>query len=142
MKEYLLFYVLFKLDDFKMLLNNTYGWTILTVVFLIGAFGWHTRGKDHEDDTLPFFGFRNMDEEKAVFYASKCRSYLRIILIMFLLQLSSNIINTTIPSTGQALAIIVGAEGTQSKTFQALKDLDPALAKYLKTQMIDYLEQK
>jgi len=134
--EYFLIYLLMKLNDIRGMMLNDYGYTVgifFALLFYAAVRTWKSEEDTSAGEGWPF---------KAI-HEKQHRSFRKFALFMFtftfFIQLSLNIIAGFLPSTGQAVAIISGGAGLKSDTFKALKDMDPAIANYLRGELHKYL---
>jgi hypothetical protein len=129
--------MLFKLDDIRIFLANDYGWTLLVGIVLFVIYAIITRGPDHDGDTMPFVEL--CDEDKKEKHTKTFKKFIKIFTFVWFMQFMLNFIAFSLPSTGQAVAIIMGGKGVESETFKVLMSADPKIANYLKQELDDFL---
>lgn len=138
--DYLLIYFLIKLNDFKIALDNQYGFTVLMCLFIFIFLFIATGKSKNEDGTYknyePFSGLFEDHNKKKV-----KRSFILLILA-FSIQLSCNMAVTLLPSTGQIAVIYLGAKGLQSDTLKEVTNIDPKFASYLKRESDKWLSDQ
>ena len=140
MKTYLVLYLFTKLNEIRNILQNDFGYTALTCLFVLVLVGIKAAYyKDGSGDRYPFSGLINkkMDDNLRKFVSSKAR----IIIYVFIVQIICNIIAVTLPSTKQAAFIIVTGKGINSETFKAISDLDDTFAKWIKSKAKEYMRE-
>jgi len=137
---YLLLYLLVKLNDFKEVLANTYGFTV-TIALICLVYLFISTGKRKKEDGTR----KNYDPFSAVFepynnYKLKlCR---KVILISFIVQLLCNITVALLPSTGQIAVIYLGGKGLQSDTLKEVTSMDPKFASFIKRESDKWLSEQ
>jgi amino acid transporter len=129
--------MLFKLDDIRIFLSNDYGWTLLVGIVLFAIYAVITRGPDKDGDMIPFVGL--CDEDKKEEYNKTFKKFIKIFTFVWFMQFTLNFIAFSLPSTGQAVAIIMGGKGVESETFKVLMSAAPKIANYLKQELDDFL---
>jgi hypothetical protein len=110
------------------MLTNLYGYTLLSLLIITIIVAIISFGTDENGSEYPFAELY-IPEVK-----TRCIKMYKIVVIMFFIQFSFNIIATLLPSTGQTIAIITAGKGFKSETFEALKELDPTIAQYLRNE--------
>lgn len=137
MNTYFMLYVLFKLDDMRYFLDNDYGWTLLIGGGLFVSYAIITRDSDSDGTIIPFGNlFRDSKKDE---YSNQLKKFIKIFLCVWIMQFMLNFIAFSLPSTGQAVAIIMGGKGAESQTFKVLMSADPKIANYLKHQLDEFL---
>jgi amino acid transporter len=137
MNTYFVLYMLFKLDDIRIFLSNDYAWTFIVGFVLFVIYAVVTRGRDKVGDIVPFAGLWNEDKKEE--HNKTFKKFIKIFTFVWFMQFTLNFIAFSLPSTGQAVAIIMGGKGVESETFKVLMSADPKIANYLKQELDDFL---
>lgn len=136
-------YLWVKLDDIIYVLSSDYALSIiLAILFIVYLAGVSAVTPDKDGDNFPFSGFFGSDDNVKESLRKIRNKLVKIVTIVFALQLIFNVIAALLPTTKQLAVIYTISTGVESETFNALKSLDKDFANYLQTEAKSWLKEQ